>query len=93
MTRRVSWGPGNNLAVPPRECHYHSENQAFFHHKKPASNLKTTTAATSLATGGVGWGGGYVLDSAYLHTGTSKSAESGLRTWTGGLGTITCEGR
>jgi hypothetical protein len=52
-------------------------------------NLKTTTTATSLAAGRIGWGWGDILNSANLHARTGKSTESRLGTWTWGLGTVT----
>jgi hypothetical protein len=50
---------------------------------------ETTTTATSLPPGGVGWGGGDVLNTSNAHTSTGKSAESRLGTGAGGLGAVT----
>lgn len=58
---------------------------------KELTRLQTTTTATSLATGAVGWGWGNILDTANLHAGTGKGTESGLSTWTWGLGSVTCK--
>ena len=57
-----------------------------------ASNLETTTTATTLAAGRVGGRGGDVLNAANLHAGTGQGTESGLGTGAGGLGTVTCRG-
>lgn len=56
----------------------------------PTKHSETTTTATTLSACGVGWGWCDILDTANLHTGTGESAESGLSTWTWGLGTVTC---
>jgi hypothetical protein len=53
------------------------------------NDLETATTATSLATGGIGWGWSNILNSANLHAGTSESTESGLSTWARGFGAIT----
>jgi hypothetical protein len=53
---------------------------------------ETTTTATTLPPGRVGWGGGDVLDTSNAHTGTGKRTESGLSTGTGGLGAVTTSG-
>lgn len=58
---------------------------------KELPRLQTTTTATSLATGAVGWSWGDILDTANLHAGTGKGTESGLSTWTWGLGSVTCK--
>jgi hypothetical protein len=50
---------------------------------------ETTTTATTLSPGRVGWGRGNVLDTSNAHTSTGKSAESGLSTRAGGLGAVT----
>ena len=65
------------------------ENQAHKHLHPKSNPLKTTTTATSLTTSGIGWGWGDILDSANLHSGTGEGAESGLSTWTWGLGSVT----
>lgn len=57
--------------------------------KRDAVHLETTTTATTLSAGRVGGRGGDVLDTSDSHTGTGKSAESGLSTGAGGLGTVT----
>jgi hypothetical protein len=51
--------------------------------------LQTATAATRLFAGRVGWVRGDVLDTSNAKTGTGQSTESGLSTWTRGLGTST----
>lgn len=50
---------------------------------------QTTTTATTLSAGRVGWGWGDILDTADLHAGTGKGTESGLGTWAWGLGAVT----
>jgi len=49
---------------------------------------ETTTAATSLATSGIGWGWGNILYSSDLHSGTGERTESRLCSWTWGLSAI-----
>jgi hypothetical protein len=53
---------------------------------------ETTTTATTLPPGGVGRGGGDVLDTSNAHTGTGERAEGRLGTGAGGLGAITTSG-
>jgi hypothetical protein len=53
---------------------------------------ETTTTATTLPPGGVGRGGGDVLDTSDAHASTGKSAEGGLGTGAGGLGAVTTSG-
>jgi hypothetical protein len=50
---------------------------------------ETTTTATTLPPGGVGWGGGDVLDTSDAHASTGKSTESRLGTGAGGLCAVT----
>lgn len=52
-------------------------------------DLETTTTTTSLATGGVRWCWGDILNSSNLHSGTGESAESRLSSWAWGLGAVT----
>lgn len=52
------------------------------------SNLKTTTATTTLAASRIGWCGCDILNSADLHSGTCKGTESRLGTRAWGLGTV-----
>jgi len=53
---------------------------------------ETTTTATTLPPGGVGRGGGDILDTSNAHTGTGERAESRLGTGAGGLGAVTTSG-
>lgn len=50
---------------------------------------ETTTTATTLSPGRVGWGRGDILDTSDAHASTGKSAESRLGTGAGSLGTVT----
>lgn len=50
---------------------------------------ETTTTATTLPPGGVGWGGGDVLDTSNAHASTGKRTESRLGTGAGSLGAVT----
>lgn len=54
-----------------------------------ARHLKTTTTATTLAAGRIGWSWSNILDSADLHARAGESTESGLGTWAWGLGSVT----
>jgi len=54
--------------------------------------LQTTTTATSLPPGRVGWGGGDILDTSNAHASTGERAESGLGTGAGGLGAVSTSG-
>ena len=66
-------------------CHVPPDHQA--HALRICS--ETATTATTLPACGVGRCGGDVLDASNAHTGTGKSAESGLGTGAGGLGAVT----
>jgi hypothetical protein len=50
---------------------------------------QTTTTATALSAGAVGWRRSNILNPANLHTGTGKRTKGGLGTWPGGLGRVT----
>lgn len=54
-----------------------------------AKHLKTTTTATTLATGRIRWSRGNILDSANLHARAGKSAKGRLGAWAWGLGSAT----
>lgn len=57
--------------------------------KQYAKRSQTTTTATTLSSGAVGWSWSNVLDTADLHAGTGESAKGGLGTWARGLGAVT----
>ena len=57
--------------------------------KQYAKRSQTTTTATTLSPSRVGWSRGDILDTADLHAGTGEGTESGLSTWTWGLGAVT----
>lgn len=63
-------------------------------HRTPneCTQSETTTTATSLPPGGVGWGGCDVLNAANLHSSTGKSPQGGLSTGAGSLGAVTTGG-
>ena len=69
-------------------CHAPPDHQA--HALRICS--ETATTATTLPACGVGRCGGDVLDASNAHTGTGKSAESGLGTGARGLGAVTTGG-
>ena len=57
--------------------------------KQYAKRSQTTTTATTLSAGRVGWSWGNVLDTTNLHAGTGESTEGRLGTWAWGLGAVT----
>jgi hypothetical protein len=50
---------------------------------------ETTTTTTTLSACRVRWGWCDILNAANLHTCTGERTESGLSTWTWGLGAVT----
>ena len=74
---------------------YEHATRACTHEQIPRNilpYLQTTTSASSLSSGGIGWDWGHILNASNLESSTSQSSKGRLSSWSRSLGSASSGG-